>query len=130
MTIAVLHQSGSLADHPDAVGNKELVDLLELRREQTVKGILKSNFITLPASALSHAREQWPSTPRWRALRSRRASGRWPPNRHANRGPQVRSTCVPSSMTIGAVSHLSMYSTAQGHVTCFRTAFRRSAWSM
>src|SRR6266436_552327 len=37
---------------------------------------------------------------------------------------------VPSSCTIGAVSHLSMQSSAHLHVTCFRTARSRSPWSI
>ena len=40
------------------------------------------------------------------------------------------STVVPSSCTIGALSHLSMYNSAHLHVICFRTARSRSLWSM
>ena len=38
-------------------------------------------------------------------------------------------SCVPSSCTIDAVSHLSMYSSAHLHVTCFRIPYK-SSWSM
>src|SRR5215468_6382486 len=44
--------------------------------------------------------------------------------------PQFRSEVVPSSFTMGALSHLSMYSKAHLHVTCFRTARSKSSWSM
>ena len=44
--------------------------------------------------------------------------------------PRFRSVLVPSSCTMGAFSHLSMYSSAHLCVTCFRTARNRSSWSM
>src|SRR6516225_924795 len=44
--------------------------------------------------------------------------------------PRVRSIVVPSSCTIGAFSHLSMYSSAHLHFTCFRMARSKSSWSM
>src|SRR5438270_6774650 len=44
--------------------------------------------------------------------------------------PQFRSIAVPSSCTIGALSHLLMYSSAHLHVTCFRTARSKRSWSM
>src|SRR5260370_28176779 len=44
--------------------------------------------------------------------------------------PRLRSILVPSSCTIDAVSHLSMYSSAHLHVTCFRTARSKSSWLM
>src|ERR1700682_4619073 len=44
--------------------------------------------------------------------------------------PRFRSIVVPSSCTIGALSHLSMYSSAHLHVTCLRVARNRSSWSM
>src|SRR6266487_3124016 len=37
---------------------------------------------------------------------------------------------VPSSCTMGALCHLSMYNSAHLHVTCFRTARSRSSWSI
>jgi hypothetical protein len=37
---------------------------------------------------------------------------------------------VPSSISIGAVSHLSMYSKLHLHFTCLRTARNNSVWSM
>src|SRR5438445_7221790 len=37
---------------------------------------------------------------------------------------------VPSSCTMGALSHLSMYNSAHLHVMCFRTARSKSSWSM
>ena len=46
------------------------------------------------------------------------------------RGARVRSTLVPSSCSIGAFSHRSMYSSAHLHFTCFRTARSKSSWSM
>src|SRR5216683_8305741 len=44
--------------------------------------------------------------------------------------PWLLSIMVPSSCTIGAVSHLSMQSSAHLHVTCFRTARSKSVWSI
>ena len=44
--------------------------------------------------------------------------------------PQFRSIVVPSSFTMGARSHLSMYNSAHLHVMCFRTARSKSSWSM
>src|ERR1700680_3850397 len=44
--------------------------------------------------------------------------------------PRLRSIVVPSSCTIGAFSHLSMYSSAHLHVTCFCMARSKSLWSM
>lgn len=37
---------------------------------------------------------------------------------------------VPSSCTMGALSHLSMYNSTHLHVTCFRTGRSKRSWSM
>src|SRR5580693_10740878 len=44
--------------------------------------------------------------------------------------PLDLSIRVPSSISIGAVSHLSMYSKLHLHFTCLRTARNNSVWSM
>src|SRR5580658_9587271 len=44
--------------------------------------------------------------------------------------PRVLPTRVPSSSSIGAVSHLSIYSKAHSHFTCLRTARSNSVWLM
>src|SRR5438552_5130952 len=51
-------------------------------------------------------------------------------NHSALRRTGLRSIMVPSSCTMGALSHLSMYNSAHLHVMCFRTARSKSSWSM
>jgi hypothetical protein len=65
-------QLAAIADNPNPVGDKDLIDLLELGDEQTVKPVFETD-ITL-VRPLSHVRVLPTETPILRVVRSRSGS--------------------------------------------------------
>jgi hypothetical protein len=63
------NQLAAIADNPDPVGDKDLIDLFELGDEQTVKTVFKTDITLVPP--LSHVRVLPTDSSRWRGVRSR-----------------------------------------------------------
>jgi hypothetical protein len=68
------NQLAAIADNPDPVGDKNLIDLFELGDEQTVKTVFKTDIT--PAPRLSHVRALLTDSSRSRGVRSRSGSAR------------------------------------------------------
>jgi hypothetical protein len=54
---------GVRAGDPDAVGNQDLVDLLEFGGEQAIKGMFEANIVARPSALVSHACAWMKETP-------------------------------------------------------------------
>jgi hypothetical protein len=61
--MVISYQPRRIASSTNAIGNKDLIGLLELRDEQTVEDVVKTDFRRLSCAPLSHACAQRPGTP-------------------------------------------------------------------
>lgn len=60
------------ADDPDLCGNENLIDLLKLDPEQTIKCVIKLDLVPIPTwRPVSHARVRLQEKPRLRGSRCR-----------------------------------------------------------